>query len=381
MNAQDHLTYAVVDLDAIAHNVRTLKAHVGPDVEVMAVVKANAYGHGLLPVAQTALESGATRLAIARVSEGIALRRAGVEAPALLLGYALWSDAEAIVAHNLTATVASLKGAAALNQQAERYGRTVPIHVKVDTGMGRFGQFPEEVVPFVQALGRFSHLRLEGLFTHFAVSELPDKSYTLEQFDKFCRVLGELDAAGISIPLRHVANSAAVLDMPETHLDAVRPGVAMYGLRPNPDIAPSLDLRPALSLYTHVGRVRTLPPGSSVSYGRTFITERDTPVALVSIGYGDGYPRLLSNRASVLIRGRRAPVVGRVCMDHTVVDVTGIDGVQQEDLVVLIGEQGGERITAEELARHAETINYEITTGLLPRVPRIYVRDGKVVPG
>ena len=381
MNVHDHLTYAVVDLDAIAHNVRALKAHVGPDVEVMAVVKANAYGHGLLPVARTALESGATRLAIARVSEGIALRRAGVEAPALLLGYTLQSEAEAIVAHNLTPTVTTLEGAAVLDRQAERYGRTVPIHVKVDTGMGRFGLFPEEVVPFVQELGRFSHLRLEGLFTHFAVSELPDKSYTLEQFDKYCRVLGELEAAGVSIPLRHVANSGAVLDLPQTHLDAVRPGIAMYGLRPNPDVAPPVDLRPALSLYTHVGRVRTLPPGSSVSYGRTFITERDTPVALIAIGYGDGYPRLLSNRASVLIRGRRAPIVGRVCMDHTVVDVTGIDGVQQDDLVVLIGEQGGERITAEELARHAETINYEITTGLLPRIPRIYVRDGKVVPG
>lgn len=381
MNPNEHLTYAVVDLDAIAHNVRALKAHVGAGVEVMAVVKANAYGHGALPVARAALESGATRLAVARVDEGVALRAAGVDAPALILGYTLPGEAETIVAHDLTATVTTLACAAALDREAERYGRTAPIHVKVDTGMGRFGLLPGEVLPFVQALRRFAHLRLEGLFTHFAVADLPDKTYTRQQFDTFCRVLRELEGAGVEVPLRHTANSAAVLDLPETHLDAVRPGIAMYGLRPNADIEPPVALRPALSLYTHVGRVRTLPPGSSVSYGRTFIAERDTPVALVGVGYGDGYPRLLSNRASVLIRGQRAPVVGRVCMDQTVVDVSGIDDVEQDDLVVLIGEQGGDRITAEELARHAETINYEITTGLLPRIPRIYTRGGEIVPG
>lgn len=381
VNETEYLTYAVVNLDAIAHNVRALKAHVGAGVEVMAVVKANAYGHGALPVARTALENGATRLAVARASEGVALRAAGIDAPTLILGYSPPGEAEAIVANDLTATANTLTFAAALDREAGRQGRTVPVHVKVDTGMGRFGLLPHEAPPFVQELSRFAHLRLEGLGTHFAVADLPDKSYTWQQFDAFCRVLGDLEAAGVRIPLRHVANSAATLDLPEMHLDAVRPGIALYGLRPNPDVEPPIELLPALSLYTHVERVRMLPPGSSISYGRTFVCERDTPVVLIAAGYGDGYPRLLSNRASVLIRGQRAPVVGRVCMDHTVVDVTGVDGVAQDDLVVLLGEQGGERITAEELAQHAETINYEITTGLLPRIRRIYTRGGQIVAG
>lgn len=366
------LNYVEVDLDAITHNARALKQHIGPGVALIAVVKANAYGHGAVPVARAALSGGAERLAVARVSEGVELREAGLEAPILLLGYTLPADAPTIVAHGLTATVNTAEGAAALAEAAAQHATTATVHVKVDTGMGRYGLLPDEAGAFVTKLAAHDRLHVEGLYTHFAVADLPDKAYTYRQFERYQRALAAVSAAGVGIPLRHVANSAAALELPEMHLDAVRVGIALYGLRPNADVAPPVELRPALSLHSHVARVRTLPAGESISYGRTYITERPTTVALVPVGYGDGYPRLLSNRAHVLIGGQRAPIVGRVCMDQFVVDVSHIPGVAQDAPVTLLGEQGEGRITAEELAAHAETINYEMTTGLLPRLPRLY---------
>ena len=376
----DALTYAVIDLDAIAHNVRALAAHVGPQVELFAVVKANAYGHGAAPVSRTALANGATRLAVARVAEGVALRRAGLTAPILVMGYALPAEMKAAAAHELTMTVNTIEAAQALAGQAQAQGRTAKCHIKIDTGMGRYGLLPEEVLPFVERLAALPGLELEGVFTHFAVADLSDKTYTRRQFAVFQEVLAALAAAGYRPRLRHAANSAATLDLPETHLDAVRTGIAMYGMRPSDEVEPALPLRPALTLKSRVARLRTLPPGASVSYGRTYITSRPTPVALVPVGYGDGYHRLLSNRGWVLIHGRRAPIVGRVCMDQFVVDVTGIADVRQDDEVVLLGRQQEARISAEEIAAWAETINYEATTGLLPRVPRFYRRGGRVAP-
>ncbi|RMF30681.1 MAG: alanine racemase [Chloroflexi bacterium] len=273
----------------------------------------------------------------------------------------------------------TLEGAQALSAAAEATGRRRAVHVKVDTGMGRYGLLPGEVVDFVRALAALPGLTLEGLYTHFAVADLADKSYTHRQFSRFLEVVQAVEAAGFSIPLKHAANSAATLDLPETHLDAVRPGLILYGMRPSDEVEPAIPLRPALTLKSHVARLRTLPSGSSISYGRTYITTRPTPVALVPVGYGDGYHRLASNRGAVLIRGRRAPIVGRVCMDQFVVDVSDIPGVAQDDEVVLIGRQGDEVITAEEVAGWVETINYEVTTSLLPRVVRRYVKGGRVV--
>jgi len=373
------LTWAEIDLDAIAHNVRAIQAHVGPDAAIIAVVKANAYGHGAVPVAQTVLENGATRLAVARLEEGIQLRQAGITAPILVMGYTLPAQASALVRWDLTPTVNTLEGAQALSAAAEATGRRRAVHVKVDTGMGRYGLLPGEVVDFVRALAALPGLTLEGLYTHFAVADLADKSYTHRQFNRFLEVVQAVEAAGFSIPLKHAANSAATLDLPETHLDAVRPGLILYGMRPSDEVEPAIPLRPALTLKSHVARLRTLPSGSSISYGRTYITTRPTPVALVPVGYGDGYHRLASNRGAVLIGGRRAPIVGRVCMDQFVVDVSDIPGVAQGDEVVLIGRQGDEVITAEEVAGWVETINYEVTTSLLPRVARRYVKGGRVV--
>lgn len=373
------LTYALVDLDAIADNVRAVLRHTGPDVQTFAVVKANAYGHGAVPVARAALAAGAHRLAVARVGEAVQLRQAGVDAPILVFTYTLPAEAGRIVAHGLTAAIASVEGARALSAQAGALGRTATAHVKVDTGMGRYGLLPDEVLPFLEAVSGLPDLRLEGVMTHFAVADEADKTYTREQFARFRAVLETTRAAGHTFALRHCANSAAVIDLPETHLDAVRPGVMLYGLYPSGDVSHDMALRPAMELHSHAARVKTLPPGSSISYGRTHITDRPTRVVLVPAGYGDGVHRLLSNRGAVLIRGQRAPIIGLVCMDQLMVDATAVDGAARDDPIVLFGEQGGASIPAEEVAGWAETINYEVVTAIAARVSRVYLRAGRVV--
>ena len=379
MEMGEILTWAEVDLDAIASNVRVLKQCAGSDCELMVAVKANAYGHGAVPVSRAALAGGATRLAVSRTDEGIELRRVGLDAPILLLGYTLPGESHAIVEWNLTPTVNSRPQARALSSAAVAQGKQLPIHVKVDTGMSRYGLLPGEALEFVRFLSGLPGLVLEGLYTHFAVADLPDKGFTRYQFQAFQDVVTELEESGVSFPLKHVSNSAATIDLPEMGLSMVRCGIALYGLWPSADVEPAVALRPALSLRSRVARVRTLPPGTSISYGRTYVTDKPTRVALVPAGYGDGYHRILSNRGAVLIRGKRAPILGRVCMDQFVVDVSDIAGVELHDEVVLLGRQGEEHIPAEELARWAETINYEVTTSLLARLTRIYHRHGKVV--
>ncbi len=345
----------------------------------MAVVKANAYGHGAVMVARTALESGATRLAVNRVVEGVQLRQAGIAAPILIIGYSLPAQAPIVVRWALTPTVISPPVAAALSEAAQEQGKTIPVHIKIDSGMGRFGLLPGEAVDFVRMVSARPNLRVEGLYTHFAVADAADKTYTRRQFGVYREVLKRLEAAGFPIPLRHVANSATTLDLPDMHLDAVRCGIALYGLRPSDEVEPVVPLRPAMTLKSRVARVRTLPAGSCISYGCTHTTSRPTPVALVPAGYGDGYHRLLSNRGAVLIHGRRAPIVGRVCMDQFVVDVSDVPGVSEGDEVVLFGRQGEAEISAEEVAGWAGTINYEVTTSILPRVTRVYRQGAEVV--
>jgi alanine racemase len=371
--------WATVDLDAVAHNVAAIKRHVGERVIVMAVVKANAYGHGAEPVARAALESGATWLAVNRLGEGMALRQVGIDAPILVMGYTPVAAATKAVAHDLRLTVTSTRLADALSLAATQADRITPFHVKIDSGMSRFGLLPSEVLDFARYVRQLPGLRLEGAFTHFAVADSADKNHTRQQFVIFLEIMAALGKEGLRIPIRHVANSAATLDLPEMHLDAVRPGIAIYGLRPSGQVMPAFPLRPALELKSRVGRVRTLPAGSGISYGRTFVTDHPTPVALVPVGYGDGYMRLNSNRGAVLIHGQRAPIRGRVCMDQFVVEISGIQDVQPDDEVVLIGRQGDDVLSAEEVADWGETINYEVVTQLMPRVPRVYLRGGRMV--
>jgi alanine racemase len=394
VRTDDLLTWAEIDLDAIAANAASLKASAGSKAALMATVKANAYGHGLVPVASTAVQGGATWLAVHRPIEGIHLRQAGLACPILITGYTLPSESDEIVQWELTPTVNSRPQALALSAAAVAHihsrasgdsGKaaprptSLPVHVKVDTGMGRYGLLPDEVLDYVMFLRELPGLALEGLYTHFSVADHADKGYTLHQFDVFMGVVEQLERAGIRVPVKHAANSATTLDLPEMALDLVRCGIALYGLHPSDEVEPAVPLIPVLSLKSRVARVRTLPAGASISYGRTYITDRPTLVALIPVGYGDGYHRILSNRGEVLVGGQRAPILGRVCMDQFVVDVSGIPEVQLHDEVVLIGRQGEDEITAEEVATWAETINYEITTCLLPRVARIYLKQGREV--
>jgi len=367
------VTWAEVDLAAIAANIQSFCRFVGPRVQVIAVVKANAYGHGAVPVARTALEAGAARLAVHRLLEGVELRQAGISAPILVMGYIPPDGADEVVRWNLTPTVTTLEFSQALSSRAVAAGVTVPVHIKVDTGMGRFGLLPEEVVPFARSLSALPGLSLEGIFTHFCTADSADPSYMRLQFRRFVDVLEGLNGAGLSIPLRHACNSAATMRLPEAHLDAVRPGIAIYGLDPSSEWPPAFPLHPAMTLKSRVVRVRTVPAGWGIGYGRTFVPDRPMRVALLPVGYGDGYHRILSNRGAVLLHGKRSPVLGRVSMDQIVVDVSHIPEVQEGDVAVIFGRQGEAQLRAEEVAAWAETINYEVTTSILPRVVRIYI--------
>jgi alanine racemase len=373
------VTWAEIDLDAVEHNVRAFKRQVGEQVEVFAVVKANAYGHGAVPVGKAALAAGATRLAVHRAIEGLELRQAGITAPILVMGYTPPSGAGMVVAWGLTPSVTTPEFAQALSAQASANGKRIPFHVKVDTGMSRYGLMPPEVVPFLQAVGGLPGLSLEGLFTHFATADSADPAGALAQLAVFQRALAAAREAGFSPPVVHAANSAASMRLPQAHFNAVRPGVALYGLQPSAEWTAPFEIQPVLSLKSLVARVRRLPAGAGIGYGFTYVTKEPTTVALAPIGYGDGYHRVLSNQGVVLVGGRRAPLLGRVSMDQIVVNVSHITGVQMDDEVVLIGRQGTEHIRAEEIARMAGTINYEVTTDLLPRVARVYLRSGKVV--
>lgn len=376
MHSEGTVTWAEIDLEAIEANIREFQNFSGPQVEIIAVVKANAYGHGAVPVARTVLQAGATRLAVARLAEGIELRQAGLAAPILVMGYTPPDGAALIAEHDLTPCPVSAEFVQTLSARAQALGRVIPIHLKVDSGLSRFGLLPQEIVPFAQSLAGLPGVRLEGLFTHFATADELDESYARAQLAIFQEVLGALQAAGIRIPLVHTANTGITMRYPEAHFNAIRPGIGIYGLPPSQEYPPAFELHPALALKSRISRVRRLPAGTAISYGRTYITPEEMPVGLASIGYGDGLHRLLSNRGAVLVHGKRAPILGRVAMDNIILDLRGIPEVQMNDEVVIIGAQGQECITADEVARQVETINYEVTTSLLPRVERVYVRGG-----
>ncbi|HEY8347471.1 MAG TPA: alanine racemase [Symbiobacteriaceae bacterium] len=364
-------TRVLVDLDAIAYNVKQLRSLVR-DAEIMAVVKADGYGHGAVPVARTALEAGATWLGVATVEEGMALRQAGITAPILVLGYVPPVQAGALVAAEIRPALWNMELARALSAKASAAGRRAPVHVKVDTGMGRVGVPPEEAVELVRQLSALPGIQVEGIFTHLAVADEPEHPFTARQLAAFQGVLDSLREAGFSIPLPHACNSAGMMLHPEAHYKLVRVGIALYGLPPNPEVTWPVHLRPALSWRTEVSMVKELPPGSPISYGCTYLTRGREKIATLPVGYADGYSRLLSNKGEVLIHGRRCPVVGRVCMDQMMVRVPADLSVQPGDEVILIGEQEGERVTATDLARLIGTINYEVVCGISKRVPRWY---------
>ncbi len=373
------LTWAEVDLDALAANIGSYRRHVGKGVEIIAVVKANGYGHGAVMVSRASLAAGASRLAVHRLEEGIELRQAGINCPILIMGYTPVANAPLVAANNLTATVTTREFAEALNTGTET---PIPVHIKVDSGMGRFGLLPGEAADFVAGLSDLRSIKIEGIFTHFATADALDQSYMRQQLDAFKGVLAEIESRGLKIPVRHACNSGAAMTLAEAHFEAVRLGVSLYGMAPSSEWAPPFVLQPVLCLKSRVVRLCTLAAGSCIGYGCTYVTREPTRVALLPVGYGDGYHRLISGRGAVLIKGKRAPILGRVSMDQIVVDVSAIPGVQIEEVAILLGEDGGvagAAISAEEVAGWAQTINYEITTSILPRVARLYRRNGEII--
>lgn len=370
-------TWVEVDLDAIAHNVREMR-RIAPDSQLMAVVKADGYGHGALQVAQAALEAGATWLGVATVEEGVDLRRNGVVAPTLIFGYVPPEQVGMVVMHGLRPAVFSLDLAQVLNQRGEALVRKAFIHLKVDTGMGRVGVRLHELAEFARALTRMSHVEVEGVFTHLATADEPENPFAGEQLKAFEQALAVLREAGVNPPVIHAANSAGIMLWPDSHYDVVRAGIALYGLPPDPAVDWPAQLRPALTWRTRVGLLKEVNPGDAISYGCTYRAESHQRIASLPVGYADGFPRHLSNQGEVLIRGRRCRVVGRVCMDQTMVRIPDDLEVAPGDEVVLIGEQQGASLTATDMARTLGTINYEIVCGISKRVPRLYRKDGRL---
>lgn len=370
----DRPTWAEIDLDAIAHNMRELRRIAKPEAKICAVVKANAYGHGAVPVSRKVLAAGADFLGVAVLSEALQLRRAGIDAPILILGYTPPEQAEEVVKYDLSQTVFQWEVARALSDAACRLGKKAKIHVKIDTGMGRIGFLPgEEAVAEIKKIAALPHLHLEGIFTHFAMADACDKTFTYRQLKIFLELIKRLDQEGIVFSFRHAANSAALIDLPETHLDMVRPGIALYGLYPSPEVKrEKVELVPAMTVKSRIIQVKKVPPGTPVSYGCTWRAPRPTVVATLPVGYADGYTRLLSGKGEVLVKGKRVPVIGRICMDQCMIDVTDVPGVKQGEEVLIFGRDAWGTLPVEELAAKIGTINYEIVCMLGERVPRYY---------
>ncbi len=370
---RDRPTRALIDLGALRHNYNRLRKIVSTETTIMAIVKADAYGHGAVPLARELESQGCAFFGVALATEGAALRQAGITSPILVLGGVFRDDCELLFEHSLTPVVHNTASALILEEEARRRNTTKAVHIKVDTGMARLGVFPEDMPSFLKMISKKTNLRIEGLFSHFAEADMPASAFTKKQLKRFKAVVALAQSLGFSIKYLHMANSAAMARTPETHFNMVRPGIMLLGASPAPGLAGQMGLRPLMTLRTEVLQVRRLRAGSPVSYGRTFTTGRDSIIATLPIGYGDGLPRALSNRGSVLIGGARAPIRGTVCMDLIMCDVTDIPGVKPGDEAIVMGSQGKEKITAEEIAGLADTISYEIFCNISKRVPRVYL--------
>ena len=367
-------TRAEVDLAALRRNVAAIRA-LAPRAEILAVVKANAYGHGAAVIARALDSERVKMLGVALIEEGIELRNAGVRAPILVLGGSYEGGYDLLVAHRLTPTVFRPEHLRGLSHVAKRAGVPVDVHLKIDSGMGRIGVLPQELDSFLDLLGSFPEIRVDGLLSHFASADLENRDFTLAQVRCFKDAHARMRSRGFRPRWRHLSNSAGVIDLPEVRdgleLNMVRPGIMLYGLYPAAWLRGAATLEPVLAWKTAVIHLKRVPPGTPISYGSTWRAPREALIATLPIGYADGYNRRYSNRAQVLVRGRRAPVVGRVCMDMSMVDVTDVPGVSVGDEVVLLGSQGAERITAEELADLAQTVHYEVICAVGARVPRV----------
>ena len=372
-------TWAEISLDAIEANVNALREKIGPNVKLMCVIKADAYGHGALPLARF-LDDKCEYYAVSVLEEALTLRAAGITKPMLLLCYTSPAQYGALLAADVAQTIYSLEQAEALSQAARSAAKHQRIHIAVDTGMARIGFTDTDAsVAEIAQIAKLPGLELEGLFTHYARADEADKTSALAQHARFAAFAQKLAGAGVEIPLRHTCNSAAAMEL-GAHDDLVRFGIGLYGLYPSGEVdKQNMPLSPAMRWKTHVVHLKTVPAGTGISYGHTFVTARETRVATLPVGYADGYPRALSNRGHVIIRGRYAPILGRVCMDQCMVDVTDIPGVSMEDEVILLGESGPCRVTMEEIGAMSASFNYETACRVSQRVPRVYVYRGGAV--
>ena len=372
-------TWADINLSHLASNVREFRKFLPDTVKLLAVVKADAYGHGACEVAEVALQEGASMLGVASLEEGAALRQKGIKSPILILGCTDPRQNLSLLEMQLTPTVFSWEAASSFSQQAQARGKRAAIHVKIDTGMGRLGLAdPRNTIDFLERVAALPGIILEGVYTHFAAADEKDKNFTRHQLRLFNSILNACKERGIEVPLKHAANSAAALELPETHLDMVRIGIGLYGCYPSREMNNQIKLLPVMSLKSRIIFLKKVSAGTPVSYGRTYFAPDDTTIATVPLGYGDGYNRLLSNKGFMLVQGRRVPIVGRVCMDHTMLDVGKISFVQEGDEVVAFGRQGHGELNVEEIAGQLGTISYEVLCNIGSRVPRVYWRDGHV---
>ena len=377
----DRRTWAEIDLDALAHNMRGIRKITSPSAQVMAVVKADAYGHGYYEVTKTLLENGADRLAVAMLQEGIQLRKSGFTQPILVLGALVEEDIEGYIDYEVTPNVFCVEQARAVSETAEKKGKTVKIHIKIDTGMTRIGfvatEDNEGIADEIAEIAKMPNIEIEGMFSHFATSDETDGAYTRMQYARFMDVVKKLEERSVTIPVKHICNSAGIMMYPEMHLDMVRPGIILYGLYPSDEVDKGrLDLRPVMSLKSKVTLVKEVEEGRGVSYGKEYITSKPTKIATVPIGYADGYLRRLKDKAKMMVNGETVPVIGRICMDQCMIDVTNVNTIKRGDEVTIFSDTG---ITMDDVAAWSETINYEIACEIGKRIPRIYIRGGKAV--
>ncbi len=377
MNGNTHngRAWVEIDLDRLRKNFRAVKKKVGDQCKILVAVKADAYGHGAVEISKTLQEEGVDMVGVASVDEALELKHGGIKRPIVILSPTTFDCAPLVVENDFRSNVSNFQYADSLSIAALRMDTKARVHVEIDTGMGRTGVPWSEAFDFIEKIGNLPGIELEGIFTHFAVAE-KSSEYTEEQLEKFFSVLDQLDGREIMVPLRHCANSAGILHYPHSYLNMVRPGLVVYGLFPS-SASRTVDVSPIMSFKTRVVHIQSVPRGSSISYGRNFFTKRDSIIATISVGYGDGYSRSLSNKGEVIVRGKRARIVGTVCMDLTMVDCTDIGDVQLGDEVTLIGRDGDEEMTPDEIAGLIGTISYEVTSSIGPRVPRVFVRNGQ----
>ncbi|WP_297568226.1 alanine racemase [uncultured Anaerovibrio sp.] len=361
--------WAEIDLQALEDNINNIKSCIKNNAKWCAVVKADGYGHGAIAVARKAVEQGATYLAVAVLSEAIILREAGFTTPILILGATPNEQAGELVDYDITQAVFTIEQAKAISAQATKRNKQAKVHLKIDTGMHRIGVQPESAGDFAKGISVMPGIELEGVFSHFAMADAEDKTYANKQLAAFKQAISNIEAVGVTIPIKHIANSAAILEMPEAHFDMVRAGIILYGLWPSPEVKQNIKLKPLMKVCAKVAYLKNLAKGEPVSYGCTWRSTRDSIIGTLPVGYADGYTRMLSGRAQVEYKGQRAPIVGRICMDQCMVDLTDIDGIRQGDAVTLYGS---ENLTVDEVAAWLGTINYELPCMLNRRVPRVY---------